>query len=86
MKSIQSITFAVNSSKPGATAAAQSLAAQVERQGVATHITDDYPLPPAALIGQDLCCAIGGDGTLLGVLEAALESGSAVLGINLGKL
>jgi NAD+ kinase len=38
------------------------------------------------LIGQDLCCAIGGDGTLLGVLEAALESGSAVLGINLGKL
>ena len=86
MKSIQSITFAVNSSKPGAAAAAQSLAAQVERQGVATHITDDYPLPPAALIGQDLCCAIGGDGTLLGVLEAALESGSAVLGINLGKL
>lgn len=86
MKSIQSITFAVNSSKPGATAAAQSLAAQVERQGVATHITDDYPLPPTALIGQDLCCAIGGDGTLLGVLEAALESGSAVLGINLGKL
>lgn len=86
MKSIQSITFAVNSSKPGATAAAQSLAAQVERQGVATHITDDYPLPPAALIGQDLCCAIGGDGTLLGVLEAALGSGSAVLGINLGKL
>ena len=86
MKSIQSITFAVNSSKSGAAAAAQSLAAQVERQGVATHITDDYPLPPAALIGQDLCCAIGGDGTLLGVLEAALESGSAVLGINLGKL
>lgn len=86
MKSIQSITFAVNSSKPGAAAAAQSLAAQVERQGVATHITDDYPLPPSALIGQDLCCAIGGDGTLLGVLEAALESGSAVLGINLGKL
>jgi NAD+ kinase len=53
---------------------------------VATHILKGYPLTADALTGQDLCCAIGGDGTLLGVLDAALESGSAVLGINLGKL
>jgi NAD+ kinase len=86
MKPIQSITFAVNASKLGAAAVAESLAALVEREGVTTHITQDYPLPADALIGQDLCCAIGGDGTLLGVLDAALESGSAVLGINLGKL
>ena len=86
MKPIQSITFAVNSSKPGAAAVAESLARLVEREGVTTRITQDYPLPADALIGQDLCCAIGGDGTLLGVLDAALESGSAVLGINLGKL
>ena len=86
MKPIQSITFAVNSSKPGAAAVAESLAALAEREGVATHILKDYPLTADALIGQDLCCAIGGDGTLLGVLDAALESGSAVLGINLGKL
>jgi NAD+ kinase len=86
MKPIQSITFAVNASKLGAAAVAESLAALVEREGVTTRITQDYPLPADALIGQDLCCAIGGDGTLLGVLDAALESGSAVLGINLGKL
>jgi len=86
MKPIQSITFAVNSSKPGAAAVAESLARLVEREGATTRITQDYPLPADALIGQDLCCAIGGDGTLLGVLDAALESGSAVLGINLGKL
>ena len=86
MKPIQSITFAVNSSKPGAAAVAESLAALAEREGVATHILKGYPLTADALIGQDLCCAIGGDGTLLGVLDAALESGSAVLGINLGKL
>lgn len=86
MKSIESITFAVNSSKPGAAAVAASLAALAERTGVQTQIRHDYPLPPEALIGQDLCCTIGGDGTLLGVLDAALASGSAVLGINLGKL
>ena len=86
MKPIQSITFAVNSSKPGAAAIAQSLAALAQRKGVATRITEDYPLAADALVGQDLCCAIGGDGTLLGVLDAALEAGSAVLGINLGKL
>jgi NAD+ kinase len=86
MKSIRSITFAVNSSKPGAAAVAESLAALAKREGVETRITKDYPLAADALIGQDLCCAIGGDGTLLGVLDAALESGSAVLGINLGKL
>lgn len=86
MKPIESITFAVNSSKPGAAAVAASLAGLVEREGVQTQIRQDYPLPLNALIGQDLCCAIGGDGTLLGVLDAALESGSAVLGVNLGKL
>ena len=51
-----------------------------------TTISSDYPLKPDTLQGQDLCCAIGGDGTLLGVLDAALESGAAVLGVNLGKL
>ena len=30
--------------------------------------------------------AIGGDGTLLGVLDAALRSDCAVLGVNMGKL
>jgi NAD+ kinase len=86
MKPIQSITFAVNSSKPGAATAARNLAEIAKREGVATTISTDYPLPIDALRGQDLCCAIGGDGTLLGVLDAALESGSAVLGVNLGKL
>ena len=86
MKPIQSITFAVNSSKCCAAEVAQSLAALAQREGVEKRITEDYPLTAKALVGQDLCCAIGGDGTLLGVLDAALESGTAVLGINLGKL
>lgn len=83
---IQTITFAVNTTKPGAEEAARYLAGIAGCEGVQTTIRHDYPLLPDALAGQDLCCAIGGDGTLLGVLDAALESGCAVLGVNLGKL
>lgn len=86
MKAIQTITFAVNSTKPGAQEAARFLAGIAECEGVKTKSLTDYPLPPDALEGQDLCIAIGGDGTLLGVLDAALNSRAAVLGVNLGKL
>jgi NAD+ kinase len=86
MQPIQSITFAVNTTKPGALEAARYLAGIADCEGVQTTISSDYPLQPNALASQDLCCAIGGDGTLLGVLDAALESGCAVLGVNMGKL
>lgn len=86
MQTIQTITFAVNTTKPGAVEAARYLAGLADCEGVKTSIRSDYPLKADALIGQDLCCAIGGDGTLLGVLDAALASGSAVLGVNMGKL
>jgi NAD+ kinase len=86
MKVIETITFAVNSTKPGAKEAARYLSGLAECEGVKTKSLTDYPLPPDALEGQDLCIAIGGDGTLLGVLDAALNSGAAVLGVNLGKL
>lgn len=86
MKTIQSITFVVNSSKMGAEAAATHLAEICQAEGVSTQITTDFPLKPDALKGQDLCCVIGGDGTLLGVVDAVLESDAAVLGVNMGKL
>ncbi len=86
MQTIQTITFAINTSKPGAEDVARYLSGLAECEGVKTRITAQYPLPKDALVAQDLCIAIGGDGTLLGVLDAALESGAAVLGVNLGKL
>ena len=86
MQAIKTITFAVNTTKPGAEEVARYLAGIAECEGAETRITTDYPLPSDALVGQDLCCAVGGDGTLLGVLDAALTSGAAVLGVNLGKL
>ena len=86
METIKSITFAVNKTKPGAEDAARFLAGIAECEGVKATIRSDHPFLPDALLGQDLCCAIGGDGTLLGVLNAALESNCAVLGVNIGKL
>ena len=86
MQAIKTITFAVNMTKPGAEKAAHCLASLADREGVQTTICSDYPLQAEALAGQDLCCSIGGDGTLLGVLAAALESDCAVLGVNMGKL
>lgn len=86
MKAIQNITFAVNATKPGAEEAARFLSGIAECEGVNTSISTDYPLKTDVLKGQDLCIAVGGDGTLLGVLDAALESGAAVLGVNMGKL
>ena len=86
MQVIKRITFAVNTTKPGAEEAARRLAKIADCEGVKTTIRSDYPLQANALTGQALCCAIGGAGTLLGVLDAALESDCAVLGVNMGKL
>lgn len=86
MAPIKSITFVVNSAKPGAEDAAASLSAVARANGAETRLLDQYPLAPDALEDQDLCCAVGGDGTLLGTLDAALGSATPVLGINMGKL
>ncbi len=83
---VKSITFAINTSKKGAKETADYLAGLAQCEGVETHISAEYPLPVHTLERQDLCIAIGGDGTLLGILDAALDSGTAVLGVNLGKL
>lgn len=86
MKSIRAITLAVNLSKTGANKAAENISEISKKQGCNVRILEEYPLPKGSLENQDLCCSIGGDGTLLGVLDAALESNTAVLGINMGKL
>lgn len=86
MNPIESIAFAINRSKPGAGDVACYLGGIADCEGARTQSFDSYPLPPEALEGFDLCITIGGDGTLLGVLDAALQSGCALLGVNLGKL
>ena len=86
MNTIRSVIFVVNDSKEGATLLAQSLQRGAETLNVECRITTCYPLRRQDLNGVDLCCVIGGDGTLLGVVESALEAQVPVLGVNMGKL
>lgn len=86
MPPIQNITIIVNRSKPGAERLAeriQNLAAELKRKVTTIH---EFPVPNGALSNADLCCVIGGDGTILGIVEAASSNKVPVLGINLGRL
>ena len=86
MKPIQSIVFVVNKSKSGAPELASSLKTLARQTGVATRLTTRFPLPRNFLRGAGACCVIGGDGTLLGVVEQAVAHQVPVIGVNLGKL
>jgi NAD+ kinase len=84
--SIQSIAFVVNRTKPGATELVVSLSHIAAAEGIKSAVLCDYPLCENALEGFDVCCVIGGDGTLLGVVTEAVRHDVLVLGVNLGKL
>ena len=86
MTPVQSIAFVINLSKPEAQSTAEALANIAQAQGKQTQFITQHPLESDCLKDVDLCCVIGGDGTLLGVLDASIHSQTKVLGVNLGKL
>lgn len=86
MNPIKKIAFVVNRDKEGSEELAQILLKMSEKQDVSTVITTDYPLPNGFLDKMDACCVIGGDGSLLGVVDEAVKGQVPVLGVNLGKL
>lgn len=86
MKPINKIAFVINKKKPGAEALANVLIAKVEKRGVESISTQEYPLPEGILADAQCCVVIGGDGTLLSVVEEAVQRKLPVIGINLGKL
>lgn len=72
--------------------AAQALAAELERflagSGVATWLCSAWEVDKARpqVDGTDLVLSVGGDGTILRVLQAVVLSQTPITGINLGKL
>lgn len=86
MTPIKSIAFVINLSKPNAQSTAEALADIAQAQGKHTQFITQHPLEKDCLEDVDLCCVIGGDGTLLGVLDASIHSQTKVLGVNFGKL
>jgi NAD+ kinase len=86
MKPIQHLVIVVNRKKNGAHELSQQLATIAKENGVSCAICDEFPLPETLLDNCDLCCVIGGDGTILGVVGAAAPRDVPVLGVNLGTL
>ncbi len=86
MEKIRTLTFVVNDAKPGAAELAGKLDQLAQDAGVQTRSTIHHPIEDEALAGQDACCVIGGDGTLLGVVPQAVRLGVPVLGVRMGNL
>ena len=86
MTPLKNIAFVINLSKPKAQSTAEALANIAQAQGKQTQFITQHPTEKDCLKDVDLCCVIGGDGTLLGVLDASIHNQTKVLGVNLGKL
>lgn len=76
----------VNPLKTGVYELADRIVTQARAKKVQTTITSDYPLKTGTLDGYDVCCVIGGDGTILGTVPEAARTDTPILGVNLGKL
>lgn len=80
------MAFAVNESKPGARDIAERLMAIASEAGLETIYVSTFPLPDDFLQSCRLCCVIGGDGSILGVVTASALGDVPVIGVNLGTL
>ncbi len=86
MPPIRKLAFVINAEKDGASELARNLTSIAEHAGVKVKQTTTFPVTAGYLKGEDACCVIGGDGTLLGVArEAALEQ-VPIIGVNRGSL
>jgi len=86
MKPLRKLAFVINEEKAGAAALARELMATARRGGLGVKSTSRFPLPAGYLRGCDVCCVIGGDGTLLGVARESVRSQVPIIGINRGSL
>lgn len=86
MKPIRNIAFVANLKKTGAKSLAESLAKIVQKQGGTADICLKNTIPKKFLANRDACCVIGGDGTLLSVVQQSLQYQTPVFGVNQGKL
>jgi len=86
MGRLKEVLFVVNRNKPGAEELAGELSGMAEKAGTGSTVSTDFPLDPESMKDRDLCVVVGGDGTLLGVVEAASRFSVPVLGVNLGRL
>ena len=81
----RTLALVVNRAKPGADDIVAEIGRAAREAGVTVRPVE-WPIEQANLRGADACCVVGGDGTFLGVAEAAAKEGVPLFGINRGKL
>ncbi len=79
------IAFFTNPLRPEATALAERASAWLAEEGHQS-MSAVRPDGSVSVDGADLLVSLGGDGTLLRSVEAALAGGIPVLGVNIGRL
>ena len=86
MKPLKRIAIVSNATKSGALQVGEDLKAMAERMEVEANLSTAFPAPTSLLSGMDACFVIGGDGTLLNVMEEAVKYNVPVAGIRHGQL
>ena len=84
--SLRRLALVVNRTKPGVDVIVRAVQEAALAAGVTVTVTDAWPVLRESLRGCDACGVVGGDGTFLGVAEAAALEGVPLFGINRGKL
>jgi len=72
-----------NPNKQGTQEVAQQMADILQTMGAQAEL---LPGPVSKLEGFEIAASVGGDGTLLGMVSAALAANIPVVGVNMGKL
>lgn len=83
---MRKILFVVNKTKQKAQEIAERLSNIALKAGMEIELCSDFPVPESAFVGADICCVVGGDGTILSCVNAVADCGIPIFGINLGKL
>ena len=86
MKPFKRIAIVSNANKEGAAEVGKELQEMSEKMGVDATLSTDFPAPAGLLADMDACFVIGGDGTLLNLMEQAVAYDVPVAGIRHGQL
>ena len=86
MKPFERIAIVSNATKAGAAEVGEQLRKMAGDLNVDARLSTEFPAPYGLLEGMDACFVVGGDGTLLNLMEEAVSNDVPVAGIRHGQL
>ena len=86
MNPLRKVAIVTNLTKSGTKKVTKELEEICRENGVEVRLTEEFPCPAGFFKDVDACFSVGGDGTLLNILEEAITHEVPVAGVGLGKL